>query len=155
MASSILVTITNHPYVFGFLTIVIGYAVSCIVELIRNIVFARSTGLPYLIYPIHERNPLYAIITSIPAMQKWADTWPEEWRDWWNAGAYATKWKARGMYDRHGTVYLRVAPGGLVLECGDPKAIDEIMSHRERFPKPWWTYSKWPYHKSRRNSLVT
>lgn len=148
MALNLPDAVTNHPYLFAVFTAVTGYAISCIFGLARNILIARSTGLPYLIYPIHERNMIYGIITAIPAVQKWVDTWKnEEWRDWWNAGPYPTKWKARKAYARWGTMYLRVAPGGIVLECADAKAIDEIMSHRERFPKPWWTYSKLPFQK--------
>lgn len=102
---------------------------------------AQTTGLPCVVVPGLPMSPvmrilvlvLFSLLKCLP--KAWAWAWTPTWlghldlMSGWHDGYDA--------YRRVGVdAYVLVAPAGLMIVTCAPDAIDEILHHRDAFPRP-------------------
>jgi hypothetical protein len=143
MAMAPLDIVTAHPY-GAFVLLLLGiHTAHRLFYLLRNIRRARSTGLPYLIYPIAMNTPLLVVALSQPCAQALITRLPQVVQDYLFLTTYNTHWRVGGrMVQRLGSVFLVASPRGLTAFVADAEAVREIMMNRERFPKPVGLYRR-------------
>jgi hypothetical protein len=136
--------VAAHPYGALLLLLVAIHTARRVLSLLHNIRLARSTGLPYLIYPIAMNTPPLVLALTQPRVQALITKFlPQAARDYLFLTTYNTHWRVGGrMVQKLGSVFLAVSPGGLSAFVADAEAVREIVMNHERFPKPLGLYRR-------------
>ena len=116
------------------------------IKLLRNIVQARRTGLPYVLTWTLETETIGYVLTPI---LRWkyqdyllqGEGWPRWCRlmikDW----SFEDK---RRAHDEYGEVFLAVSPEGIICYVCDAAMSWDVMNRRNDFTKPRDKYSMPP-----------
>lgn len=131
-------SIMNMSLASLFLLALMFLPVWILVSLGHNIRRATTTGLPYVLSPVHELEPWAWVTTPI---LRWHCSeyllkergWPR-WarfmiRDW----HYEDKGRA---HEEYGTTFLVVTPGGIVCYSVDQDVAVSVATQRKAFVKP-------------------
>jgi hypothetical protein len=133
--------LTTHSYFSLLFGILILSTLLSTVSLVKNIRYAKTTGLNYIVYPLTFGGPLLIFVTAFRPVRRLLLLLPLQWQDYFNNATFGAHWRVKGrLAKRYGGVYLTVSAARVACFVCDAEAANEIMSNRERFPKPWKAY---------------
>lgn len=111
-------------------------------NLLHNIRLARSTNLPYYIFPVSEVNILWLGLLETRTFQNLVKNWfPTILADYVYDSGFKFRWTVKDRLKRkYGGAYLIVTPGTVSCQVGDAGIIAQVCRQRQRFPKPSHQY---------------
>lgn len=116
-------------------------------NVLYNIRLARSTGLPYYIFPVSEVNVLWLGLLETRTFQNLVKNWlPTSLADYIYDSGFKFRWAVKDRLKRkYGGVHLIVTPGTVSCQVGDAGVIAQVCKQRQRFPKPTHQYGAFSY----------
>ncbi|CZT14325.1 related to cytochrome P450 3A7 [Ramularia collo-cygni] len=124
------------------LGLVIWYLVNTYRAFKVNLAAAKESGLPYICMPVFTFNPVWLVTHTLllPLLRLLPSAWTESWIDY-SGPDFAWK-KQRSPFKELGCdIFILVAPGKNAVYVADPRAISQITTRRNDFPKPTWQYT--------------
>ncbi|QPG98111.1 hypothetical protein C2857_007266 [Epichloe festucae Fl1] len=119
-----------------------AYAVfSFISGLQRNIAIAKTTNLPYVVVPCDQLARHWLVLGHAYAriLQFLPKSWWDNWLDLMVPdSSYRLDFE---RFTRHGDVFLFVSSSSITVQVANAEAIRQIITQREKFPKPCQIYS--------------
>ena len=103
-------------------------------SLFRNYLTARKTGLPILICPINNYNPLWMVscIPLNPLYKRLLPSWIYEGID---VASYGFEFRVKSsIFQKYGPAFILATPGCNELSIIDPELITEVLKRPKDFP---------------------
>lgn len=122
-------------------TLVLIYSWKIYHDLSRNLVAAKSSGIPYLVVPVYLYNPVWRITQTLcaPYLRMLPHRLTDPWLD-----LIFTDWTwtlQYGGFKKFGhDTFMTVSPGGNFLISADAAVISQITARGRDFPKPLHAY---------------
>lgn len=126
-------------------TLLVVYSIQLLLRLLHNRRLARSTGLPYILFPISEQSLFYIVLSEAKAFSYVVNHWLPLWlADYMNASNFKTRWTAKNrMREQYGGAYILVTPTTLTCNVSDASVVSQVCKARRSFPKPLHQYGEW------------
>lgn len=124
----------------------LGFAIWYVVSTYRsfraNLAAAKESGITYICAPIFIYNPIWMITHKLwlPFLHLLPSAWTELWIDF-VIPDFVWKKQTSPFKELGSDMVMMVAPGKNVLYVADPRAISQITTRRNDFPKPIWQYT--------------
>lgn len=110
------------------------WALSNVYSLVRNYLVARQTGLPILVCPINNYNPLW-MASGIPLNPLYKRILPRHLYERVNCASYGFEWREKsGIFQRYGPAFVLVTTGAVELNTVDPGLVSEVLRRPKDFP---------------------
>lgn len=127
---------------FATLGLVVWYVVTTIQAFRVNLAAAKESGIPYICMPVFTFNRFWLITHKLwlPFLRLLPRAWTESWIDL-SFPDFLWKKQFSPFKELNSDIYMLVAPGKNTIYVADPKAISQITTRRNDFPKPTWQYT--------------
>lgn len=110
------------------------WALSSLYSLVRNYLVARKTGLPIIVCPINNYNPLW-MASGIPLNPLYKSILPRRFYEPINCASYGFEWREKsGIFKKYGPSFVLVTTSAVELNTIDPGLVTEVLRRPKDFP---------------------
>lgn len=107
-----------------------------------NLAAAKESGIPYICMPVFTFNRFWLVTHKLwlPLIRLLPTSWTESWIDY-SVPDFLWDKKFSPFKELGCDMVMLVAPGKNTIYVADPRAISQITTRRNDFPKPTWQYT--------------
>lgn len=124
------------------LGLVAWYLVSTYQSFRVNLAAAKESGIPYICMPVFTFNRFWLVTHKLwlPLIRLLPSAWTETWIEY-SVPDFLWKKQFSPFKELGSDMFMLVAPGKNTIYVADPRAISQITTRRNDFPKPTWQYT--------------